>query len=107
MEHSSKTTKTCSRLSCVMNQDPKKYCDSQKKRMHYEKITQKVKVDVGNVKLLRMQSSVLLTLFQIIYNRRGNALHPSSESDQNLILSCFTYIGMKWKMRALNFSSIR
>lgn len=30
MEDSSKTPKKCSRLSCVMNQDPEKYCDSYK-----------------------------------------------------------------------------
>lgn len=30
--------------------------------MHYKKITQKVKVDLGKVRLLRMQRSVLLTL---------------------------------------------
>lgn len=30
--------------------------------MYYKKITQKVKVDLGKVRLLRMQRSVLLTL---------------------------------------------
>lgn len=91
MEDSSKTPKKCSRLSCVMNQDPEKYCDSYKinERITKKKITQKVKVDLGNVRL-RMQSSVFLTLSQKRCNRSRNALHTSSESDQHLILSCFT-----------------